>query len=447
MEGFREAIKSAQERPLDHTSSLRDENREEVEAPPNALSGQKSMPQQSLPLSQLPTIESLPELESDHTTTVQSAKHPTTPKAVNLENAPLAIRRNSTVKDLGTSLGQSTSRISSTASVKAIFYPLLFESGTRIGRSSTLHRQQVDQGLDDVFSDLCRDARSQAGIQCAELFQVTKRAPPVPRSNKVAGIRPKHDGILVARRSYTGTGSPAAAEKVPRKQKTLSDLSCTGSWSAGGGDSPIWSGSMVLPNPEIIPDYTANPLSVCSSDETSAGSAFSSPGEPILSVPCPIVSTQTRPVSLVRPASSSGSESGPSRSQSMVGSFRSLFSARSSASSAEPNPLPPTPPRSEQIHDVSIPGVPRRQRTQSTPTPVSLYKAAKPGTHTENTIPHAHRDKTTTLSPRKKLSLLHPYARHDSPVQTSDSTIPVRRKSFKDILHHIRSHSFTPIST
>lgn len=315
IEGLKEAINSARE--LEPISSLRDEHREEVIT--NVLPPQEYTLQTPPSFPPLPTIESLSDVEGGLNiqtprilTKPQSSKRPKTPMRISFDRAP-SIREDPTVKEVGSSLSRSSS-----ASVKAIFSPFMFESGTRVSRSSSLHRQQVDQGLADVFSDLCRDARSLAGIHSIELFQVPKRIPVLPQSTSsmtAAGVlRPKHESKLVARRSYGGARSATVTDRNPRKQKTISDLSCTGTWSVSDGGSSPWSESIALPSPGISPDYTANPLSGCSSEETSGGSALNSPAELEFPHPHPLLYTEARFTPQARPGSSSGSDLAPSRS-------------------------------------------------------------------------------------------------------------------------------------
>lgn len=67
--------------------------------------------------------------------------------------------------------GATTSRRSSTTSVKAMFVPLADAESIVIRRCSPVARQQVDQGLQDVISQNCLTARSYAFSRDAELFR------------------------------------------------------------------------------------------------------------------------------------------------------------------------------------------------------------------------------------------------------------------------------------
>ncbi|KAI0371547.1 hypothetical protein BV20DRAFT_941647 [Pilatotrama ljubarskyi] len=118
------------------------------------------------------------------------------------------------------------SRRSSTASVKAFFSPISFDS-PRMTRPSSQVRAQVDQGLHDIFSESLVAARSQAQMRGEELFQV--RMPPsasgsakrqgsgIPRSNSGISIanamgltaaKRRYDSVLVSRRKVSMEGVP-----------------------------------------------------------------------------------------------------------------------------------------------------------------------------------------------------------------------------------------------
>lgn len=264
-------------------------------------------------------------------------------------------------------------------------------------------------------------------------------------------LRPKHESKLVARRSYGGARSATVMDRNPRKQKTISDLSCTGTWSVSDGGSSPWSESIALPSPGISPDYTANPLSGCSSEETSGGSALNSPAELEFPHPHPLLYTEARFTPQARPGSSSGSDLAPSRSSSVAGSFISFFSIRSSLPPTDAHPLSaPSPANLDWTNDVPnciILGGPKRQRTQSTPSSSnSVHKPAQRNTHTRTNVIHGQQDESKILSSHKTPSF-HPYTRHDSSSRTLDSTGHIQRKSLRNFLHHFRTYSFTPSST
>ncbi|KAK7696169.1 hypothetical protein QCA50_000820 [Cerrena zonata] len=117
----------------------------------------------------LPTIHSMGEME-DHDGAMQIPRTYSRPFKTMPRLEGSAFRN----EQLGSGY-VPLSRRSSTASVKAFFAPLSFETSSRISRPSSQVRQQVDHGLHDVFSDSCIAVRSQAQMRGGELFQVRKK--------------------------------------------------------------------------------------------------------------------------------------------------------------------------------------------------------------------------------------------------------------------------------
>jgi hypothetical protein len=432
----------------------------------------------------LPTIESLSELEntmglpvSRTTSKAQQTRRPRTLTRVRSETkfvAP-AIKPDTTIKpDPSSSPSRSLSRRSSSPSVKGIFSPFLFEFGARVSRCSPTQRQQIEQGLVDVFSDLCRDARSVAEIHRVELFQLPKKPHHVlPTPSGIGSIR---DHTLVSRRSYAGTASAFAGERLPRKQKTLSDISCGKAWPTGSssdyGGSP-WTVGIATPIPGIVPDYS--PDSVSSSGGTSGGG--SSVSSPITSS-CPFISSFPPATGLapshVKPVSIAKSESRPKRSQSMVDNFRSFFSVRATLSTrrgyhalptyfdssqggrdAPNNTRAQSSPNQTRKRTQSSPVVPLEQSFSSAEPTASgsspclqeglISPAGNPVLDQQHPQEEFLQEGPKTLH-RKRPSFLKSYT-HRSPTKSADDAIgPTRRRSLRDILHYFRSNSFTSVT-
>ncbi|KAG5653029.1 hypothetical protein H0H81_002651 [Sphagnurus paluster] len=116
----------------------------------------------------LPTIQSIPELANNSTDRGLDLLFTTVETEVKQRKSPrqeFAWRQEP----------DPPSRRSSTASVKGIFSPMTSDSETIvIRRSSASARSRVDQGLQDVISQLCLTARSYASVKDEELFQAPK---------------------------------------------------------------------------------------------------------------------------------------------------------------------------------------------------------------------------------------------------------------------------------
>lgn len=130
------------------------------------------------------------------------------------------------------------SRRSSTASVKAIFSPLTSNPHTiLIRRPTPSSRSVVDQGLRDVISEPCINARSYATSHDEELFHTTYlvRNAHASRSSSALSISKgrikRHESIRVPRRRLTASERPLSMKrstsrsrsvKARRRSKTLS---------------------------------------------------------------------------------------------------------------------------------------------------------------------------------------------------------------------------------
>ncbi|KAI0774588.1 hypothetical protein C8Q74DRAFT_1199734 [Fomes fomentarius] len=110
------------------------------------------------------------------------------------------------------------SRRSSTASVKAFFSPMSFDS-TRIQRLSMQSRAPIDHGLHDVFSESCLAARAQAQMRGEDLFQM--RAPGSAGGRRQgSGMSRSNSGLSIA----SAMGFTAAKRKydmVSRRNRSV----------------------------------------------------------------------------------------------------------------------------------------------------------------------------------------------------------------------------------
>jgi hypothetical protein len=173
----------------------------------------------------LPTIQSIPELARSPSTDIpdpmSSVKYDMRQKSPKVDTMPL--RREA----------EPPSRRSSTASVKAIFTSSPVEPDTIvIRRSSASARLRVDQGLQDVISQPCLEARSHAFIQDEELFQGPKT---VRRSSFVRsqsglsvaslakGRLARHESFRVVRRKSILEGGESATKR-PSSVAAMSPL-------------------------------------------------------------------------------------------------------------------------------------------------------------------------------------------------------------------------------
>ncbi|KAI0677227.1 hypothetical protein C8Q78DRAFT_1088207 [Trametes maxima] len=177
----------------------------------------------------LPTIQSITELEkhgAGASPTADASMAATTPSGgkgqlkysrtlSKLDSIALKQEQHST-------FSAALSRRSSTASVKAFFSPISFDS-SRVTRPSAQVRAQVEHGLHDIFSETCQAARSQAQIRGEELFQVRppqgagtmgkRQGSGIPRSNSGISIA-NAMGFTAARRRYDNRRK-ASMEGVP----------------------------------------------------------------------------------------------------------------------------------------------------------------------------------------------------------------------------------------
>ncbi|KAF5388013.1 hypothetical protein D9615_000544 [Tricholomella constricta] len=206
----------------------------------------------------LPTIQSIPELANN-------SDYPGLTDSLFNAFGPDSKSRKSPRQDFAWRQDpEPPSRRSSTASVKGIFSPMSSGSETIvIRRSSASARSRVDQGLQDVISQLCLTARSYASIRDEELFQAPKatRAGFVRSQSglSMAGMAKsrltRHESVRVLRRKSlidkhdissskkSSSGQSLASRRQPRA------LSFTAMSEGGDHRTSVSTNSYSLPSP------------------------------------------------------------------------------------------------------------------------------------------------------------------------------------------------------
>jgi len=467
MECLRKAIVAAAERdPAGLPSSLVDENKEEAVPTP-------SVAVHDAPTEGLPTIQS----ETEHLEAFLASHLGIT--KVMLESKALSEDSHSTRTD-PRSQSQPISRRGSSNSVRAIFSPFLFDSGVRLVRPTTVQRHHTDQGLSDVISDSCRDARNLAELQNQELFQLPR---PITRSKSgvaVSGLKGRKDSRIFNRRSYctpaastfppnSANSTPATTEKrvKQKKERPSSVMVFTQSWP--GEDSTPHSAptlrtpSLTTLSPEedriqpAPPDVTT---SVCSSGTRSnVGSALDSPtGLRTSSFGSPYIHLGTVK-SCFESSSDAGRDYRPKRSKSMVDNVKSFFASPSKKSTRRPSTGDAL-----LADDLSL----MRGRTRSSPTsylhdplgpslpsvtvhPVDVDADTPTSDRSHRPPPDQRRDpalgrkRSLFVYGRRqgadisKLTATTVLSATSSGTETSGSNSPVRRRSVKDILLYFRN--------
>lgn len=459
MECLRKAITAAaeSEKP-DLPSSLLDENREEVAPAPSG-------PVHDVLTEAPPIIQS----ETEHLEDLPAFR-PGLTKVVS-ESKALSDDSHSTRTDPN-SHSQPVSRRGSSNSVRAIFSPFLFDSGVRLVRPTVVQRHHTDQGLLDVFSGSCRDARNLAELQNQELFQLPRLIARSKSSATASGLRGRKDNRMFNRRSYCGPAAPslsshsassttATEKKIKQKRERPSSvMAFTRSWLEEDPSlyppSALRPSSLAILSPEEDqpqsppPDVTVSP---CSSEMTSnMGLVISHPAR--LKTSSPRVHTGTG-------QGPSGNDPGtdgdyrPKRSKSMVDNVKSFFSSpykRPSRNSSAGTEL--------LASTLSL----TRERTRSSPTsyPHDPFGSTLPSVSvnpadidadtpaSERPLPSQGKDGAlgrkrslfgygrqhgTDIS---RLSAVSAVSATSSVTATSGSSPPVRRRSVKDILLHFR---------
>jgi len=464
VEALRKAIDaSTQSDPAELPSSLLDENKEGVALTP-------SVTIHDAPPEGLPTIQS----ETEHLEDLLASR-PGIPKAVS-ESKALSDDGHSIRTD-PRSHSQPVSRRGSSNSVRAIFSPFLFDSGARLVRPTVLQRHHTDQGLSDVFSDSCRDARNLAELQNQEPFQLPRSITRSKSGMAASGSKGRKDSRIFNRRSYCGpaatlpscsTNSTTATEKRAKlkKERPSSVMMFTQSWL--GEDSAPHPAPASQPSDltNLTPeeDEVQTPLpdastSLCSSEVTSnVGSALSSPtafktstlGSPYIHLETIEGSFESSP--------EMDRDYRPKRSKSMVDNVKSFFTSpykkqsrhlstgaelltdslssgigktRSSHNSYLHDPPVPTLP-SVTVHPVDT----------DTDTPTSDRSLPDKGRNSVDALgrkrsffPYGRRHGTDV----SRLSAVSTVSATSSITEASGSGSPARRRSVKDILLHFRN--------
>ena len=470
MTALRKAIVAAAgSDPAELVSSLLDENKEEVIPAP-------SVTVHDVPTEGLPTIQSETEILEDLLVSrLGITKAVSEPKALSDDghSIPMDPRPPS----------QPISRRGSSNSVRAIFGPFLFDSGVRHVRPTAVQRHHTDQGLSDVFSDSCRDARNLAELQNQELFQLPRSITRSKSGMSVSGLRGRKDSKIFNRRSYGGPAvtapssysvnpTPSTTEKKVRQKKDRpsSLMVFTQSWlgedlsSHFTSTSALQPPSLTISSPEedqiraAPPDVTT---SLCSSEATSnVGSALNSPtglrpsslGSPYIHLDTLQASFESRP--------GADRDYRPQRSKSMVDNVRSFFASskklsrnsstgadflteglslargrtRSSPTSHPQGPLGPSLP-SVSVHPVDLDADTSTSNKPHRPLPDQGSDSVG-GLGRKRSLFAFGRRHEADIS---RLSAMSSVSATSSATATSGSNSPVRRRSVKDILLYFRN--------
>ncbi|KDQ64246.1 hypothetical protein JAAARDRAFT_27872 [Jaapia argillacea MUCL 33604] len=235
------------------------------------------------------------------------------------------------------------SRRSSTTSVIALFSPVSSDNTTLV-RSNAPHRQQVERGLLDVFSESCLTVRFHAQTHDEELFQGPKLSAAASTLG-MASIRSrltKRESLIVPRRKSTTDSavlSPdpewtptGAQKKVLSKSRTLASrrhakkslriMPPMPNHCSEGGSSSDGKG---IENPDALLD-SPTPMSQCSSGMSHTLCDLS-PGIDLTVTPNRLANLASRndPESELLVVDSSYR---PKRTRSMVDNVRGLFYIR-----------------------------------------------------------------------------------------------------------------------
>lgn len=462
MEGLRKAIVAAAgNNSMELPSSLLDQNKEVVPTP-------------SLAIHDAPT-EGLPTIQSE-----------TENLAELLASRPLVSKTTSEFRALSDDghwirtdprpHSQPVSRRGSSNSVRAIFSPFLFDSGARLLRPTPVQRQHTDQGLSDVFSDSCRDARNIAELQGQELFQLPRLIMRSKSGMAVSGLRGRKDSRIFNRRSYGGppvafpssssaNSTPQTVEKKVKckKERPSSVMMFTQSWfgedSTSACASALQTYSSTVPSSEEDQFQTALPevsTSLCSSEAPSnVGSALSSlTGLKPSALGSPYVQLETLEGS---PSDSPDVDRDyrPKRSKSMVDNVKSFFTSPSKRLSRYPSAgtdLLANNPSFERGTRRSLTTLLRDPLEPSLPSvavhPVDVNADAPPSDRSRRPLFSQGRNSTGDLGRKRslfaygrrsgtdisRLSAISAASATSSTTQTSGSNSPARRRSAKDIL-------------
>jgi hypothetical protein len=268
-------------------------------------------------VSALPTIQSIPEIETPHKPGSGSPSSP----------SPLQRQKSAPRTEFSASRGlseSSPSRRESASSLMNIFGPVIDPDAVTVTRSSPQARSIVDALLEDVFSAACHSARSYAEAHSEALFHVSPTFGAAARSRLT-----KRESVHVRRRrSYVDLADRFQSGKATRKARPAKvpvlALDCV----TGAGQVVI---IPPVPSPDGLFD-SPTVLSQCSSatgsrDGSSAASPLADALELPSSLPDTCLPSGSDPKSLGSTTEDllAPHELPPKRSRSLVDNFRGFI--------------------------------------------------------------------------------------------------------------------------
>jgi hypothetical protein len=296
-------------------------------------------------VSALPTIQSIPEIETPR------SGSPSSP-------SPLQRQKSAPRAEVSASRGLSEpppSRRESATSLMNIFGPVIDPDAVTVTRSSPQARSIVDALLEDVFSAACHSARSYAEAHSESLFHVSPTFGAAARSRLT-----KRESVHVRRRrSYVDPADRFQSGKVTRKARQAKvpvlALDCV----TGAEQVVIMP---PVPSPDALFDSPIA-ISQCSSATGSRdGSSAASPLADALELPSSLPDTcspsDSDPKSLGSKIEDllAPHEAPPKRSRSLVDNFRGFIL---------PHSAPPL--RTHSVSRLSVLPAPTPPSTSSTP--------------------------------------------------------------------------------
>jgi hypothetical protein len=269
----------------------------------------------------LPTIQSIPEIETSHRPGSQSS--------------PLQRQKSAPRAEFPVSRGLSEpppSRRESAASLMNIFGPVIDPNAVTVTRASPQARSIVDALLEDVFSAACHSARSYAEAHSEMLFHVSPTFGAAARSRLT-----KRESVLVRRRrSYVELTDRPQSVKATRniqqaKVPSMLALDCITIIEQVGVEP-------LVPSPDGLGLFDS-PTQCSSATGSRGGSSAASPLADALELPSSLPDTcspsGSDPKSLESKSEDllAAREVPPKRSRSLVDNFRGFIL---------PNYTPPT---------------------------------------------------------------------------------------------------------
>jgi len=264
----------------------------------------------------LPTIQSIPEIETSHKT-----GSPSSP-------SPLCRQKSTPRAEFSACRGLSeppSSRRESATSLMNIFAPVIDPDAVTVTRSSPQARSIVDALLEDVFSAACNSARSYAEAHSESLFHVSPTFGAAARSRLT-----KRESVHVRRRrSYVELADRTQSVKATRKARPVKvpvlGLDCVISAEQIAIVPPV-------PSPDGLFDSPTTVISQCSSGTGSrGGSSAASPLADALELPSSLPDTCSPSPSDPKSLGSKTEdllaprEVPPKRSRSLVDNFRGFI--------------------------------------------------------------------------------------------------------------------------